>query len=109
MNPVDMFRLRGTGWYSYDFGARRWSKRWSLSSLAVLFAEVPQPSSYLHRPHEAQVWSTGDERAIRGQASARPVLLAIGLYSLAPIHIGNPVPGLMETLVNAQSAAKGWR
>ena len=37
------------------------------------------------------------------------VLLAIGLYSLAPIHIGNPVPGLMETLNQAQSAAKGWR
>ena len=47
MNPRDMFRLRGTGWYRYDFGARRWSKRWSLSSLAVLFAEVPQPASYL--------------------------------------------------------------
>ena len=37
------------------------------------------------------------------------VLLAIGLYSLAPIHIGNPVLGLMETLNQAQSAAKGWR
>ena len=35
------------------------------------------------------------------------ILLAIGLYSLAPIHIGNPVPGLMETLNQAQSAAEG--
>ena len=35
------------------------------------------------------------------------VLLAIGLYSLAPIHIGNPVPGLMETLNQAQSSAEG--
>ena len=33
------------------------------------------------------------------------VLLAIGLYSLAPIHVGNPVPGLMETLHAAEQAA----
>ena len=32
------------------------------------------------------------------------LLLAIGLYSLAPIHIGNPVPGLMETLHAAERA-----
>ena len=32
------------------------------------------------------------------------LLLAIGLYSLAPIHIGNPVPGLMDTLHAAERA-----
>ena len=37
------------------------------------------------------------------------LLLAIGLYSLAPIHIGNPVPGLMETLNRAGMAARGWK
>ena len=37
------------------------------------------------------------------------ILLAIGLYSLAPIHVGNPVPGLMETLNAASQAARGWK
>jgi hypothetical protein len=32
------------------------------------------------------------------------LLLAIGLYGLAPIHIGNPVPGLMDTLHAAERA-----
>jgi hypothetical protein len=33
------------------------------------------------------------------------LLAAIGLYSAAPsLHVGNPVPGLMETLHAAEKA-----
>ena len=107
MNPRDMFRLRGTGQHRYDFGAPLVQ---TLEPLITRRAVRGSPAAreLPHRPHEAQC----GVRAMSARSAVKlcaAILLAIGLYSLAPIHVGNPVPGLMKTLNQAQSAAKGWR